>query len=314
MTIVDSMRESRKSPKVLKLKVIKIKGEHPDVLILIHEGVEDVPVYEAWLSRLLDAPQYEPIAGAGKEQLLAFRAELDANNDPLKDSILFFIDRDFDLPHPEHQAVYELPAYSIENFLCSEEVLDSLLRDEFRCAGDIAQRKSVISKFQEIQENFRKIAEPVNFILFAARRSGVDVLCKPSCVDEIATINLCSVTANFSSASEIVKLKAEIPEDRQKSLAEEFSQLPPELSNRGKYELEMFRRWLQALMADRRCSLPDVFLESKKIGGDPGNLPMRRFASASIVPAGLREFFSVASRRNTLHRDPKVAARMPQLQ
>lgn len=288
MSIVENLRDSRKRPSILRLKVLKIRGERPDILIFIHEGIEDIPVYEAWLSRINHELIYEPVPGTGKEQVLSFYASI--IDDELSRNVAFFVDRDFDLEQKNKDRIYELPAYSIENLLCVREAIDSVLKDEFRCAGAIEERSRIIGVFGAIQENFRIISDCVNFQLFVARREGVKVLKKPDSSSEIAIIELETVSAAFADCKEICEIEGAASEYRLVELRKEFDSLAEGLRNRGKYELDLLKRWLRRLSDDKRSDYPKLFGSPGRVQGDPGTLSMRRLAIASPLPGGLSDF------------------------
>ncbi len=71
MSVVDQVRAQRKNPNVLRLKILKIRGEDPTAFVFVFEGVDDVAVYEEWIRRIIDCPEYESVPAAGKEQILS---------------------------------------------------------------------------------------------------------------------------------------------------------------------------------------------------------------------------------------------------
>lgn len=293
MTItVEYLRESRKSPSVLKIKVLKIRGDDPNVFIFIFEGIEDVPVYEEWLKRIDCCPRYEPLPGSGKQQLLAYCRSLIASGDPLLKGIYFFVDRDFDPPfNLDH--LFELEAHSIENLLCTEEVLDSILKDEFRRAGAVGERLAIRGKFNELRTEFSNFCRPVNLHLFIAQRNSIKIIKKPEKTTEIVEVKVNSVSAAYLLISDVVQL-----EDGQEQLElgfweDEFEKLPSQLKLRGKYMLDMFRRWLRALAEDVKSANPIMFsVRDGHLPGDPSNLSLRRLASSTPVPECLNKFMT----------------------
>ena len=288
--VLNRLRGSRKNPSVLKIKVLKIFGEDPDVFVFIFEGVDDVPVYEEWLRRVGKCPRFEPVPGAGKQQLLAYHEMLKSSGDPLLGRILFFVDRDFDPPMGELNQVYELDAYSIENFLCTDEVLDSILRDEFRCAGEIAERARIKAAFSEVRSRFVSHCEPVNFALFAAQRLSLVVERKPERISDISTITITEARVAYGNVKDIVRV-AGWSTDYLRGLEAEFEKLPMALKQRGKYLVDMFRRWLRLLAEDFKSQRSLMFGDrGDRLAGDPSALPLRRFASVSEIPGGLADF------------------------
>lgn len=287
---VQQLRDARKSPSVLRMKVIKIRGVSPDVYVMIHEGVDDIPVYETWLSRLGFNLTYEAIHGSGKQQLLEFHSLLQSNSDPLAKNVYFFVDRDFDEKVSLHSAIYELPCYSIENALVCPDAVQSLLRDEFRCSGSIAERAMVVHKFLEVRDNFRRHAESINFRIFVAVKLGLKIESKPELGTDFVRVLLSEAKSLNIDPCQLVKLDAEPTAPVMGSLKTNFDSLPAEIKSRGKYELDMFRKWLRILAEDRKNRTPSLFSETGKVAGEPATAPMRRYASACKIPSGLSDF------------------------
>lgn len=291
MSIVDKMRESRKNPSVLRLCVLKIRGEDPEVLIFIHEGPDDIPVYEEWMGRIANCPKYEPVVGSGKQQLLAYHQQLKSSNDPLREKIFFFVDRDFDLPALEDKHLFELDCYSMENFICTQEVLESLLRDEFRKSGEISERAKVKTKFAEILTRFDEYFESINFLLFVAQRTKSRVIKKPEKASDVVNIFVDCIERKSMGDSSVVQIEVFPDEAKLDALRVEFDALPVVLRQRGKYLLDMFRKWLKALTDDLKSQDPILFeSQDKCLPGDPSSVTLRRLASGSSVPIKLERY------------------------
>lgn len=293
--LIERLRNSRKNPSVLKLKLISVRSIHPDTLVFVFEGPEDVGVYEAWISRSTSKPVYEPISGCGKEQLIDLRGILMAEKSPLLRRVHFFVDCDFDDYPPQDEHLFILNSYSIENLICSKEALESLLTDEFRCAGSPEQRQRIVKQFETICTDFKKISNDINFLLFTARQLHIDVLKKPEKVSEISEIRLAEVVPQFRNASELVSLERVPTSAEIDSLTKKFSKLPDARAQRGKYVFQMFRRWLSALTEDAKSDAPTLFEKTTPISGDPSGVTLRRLASSSTLPAGLDSYLTCAT-------------------
>lgn len=288
MELLDQLRESRKSPSVLKLRLIAIRSSSSDICVFCFEGDDDVPVYEEWLARIISTPVYEPLPGKGKEQLLAFREML--CGDPLGDRVFFFIDYDFDPDDESDNRTYNLQAYSIENVLCSDDVLESILIDEFRCAGSIEERRAIRSRFSEFISEFKDAAMPVHEILFICRREGLKIEKKPEHVRDFLNIEIDDVTRKFADVSNVITMLGSIDEKRRELLLKELCALPSERALRGKYLMQAFRLWLRTLVVDRSSANPRFFKNCHRVAGTPENFALRRLASRSLLPEGLENF------------------------
>ncbi|UTV56086.1 DUF4435 domain-containing protein [Burkholderia arboris] len=288
--LIDRLRSSRKNPSVLKLKLISVRSVRPDTLVFVFEGPEDVGVYEAWISRTTSKPVYEPIPGSGKEQLIGLRDLLSIEDPQLLHRVHFFVDCDFDeFPHPDDH-VFTLDSYSMENLVCSKETLESLLTDEFRCAGSPEQRQRIVEQFERICRDFKNSALEINFALFTARQQSIKVSKKPEQITDIADIRLTEVVPAFTDVSEVISLEVEPDATEIDRLKQKFAELSDERAQRGKYVFQMFRRWLRSLADDARSHAPVLFDQTTVVSGDPSGVSLRRLASSSVLPAGLDAF------------------------
>lgn len=290
MSLVDKLRDSRKSPLVLKTKIMGIRSRREDIYIFIYEGPEDVAAYEEWLRRI-DSPAYEALFGSGKEQLLMLRSLLDG--DELLYRVYFFVDADFDEDLAQDARVYQLDAYSIENLIVGFEVLESLLRDEFRCAGLIDDKERIHAAYTQIRQDAEGCLAELHRVLFMARREGLRSSCWPDKITDCLTISLNGIAAEAINWNEKLGYEGKVAASRALALVEEFSRLPSVRSQRGKYMLQIFRVWLSLLFADRKSAAPKLFsVPLPTLGGDPQNVSIRRLASAAALPSGLVEFVS----------------------
>ena len=288
--LIDRMRTSRKNPSVLKLQLIKIRSSRPNTLVFIFEGPDDIGVYETWIKKINSSLHYEPLPGSGKEQLHSLHAALKETNDHLIDKVYFFVDCDFDKYSSAENNLYTLDAYSIENLLCCHSVLESVLSDEFRCAGSPEERQLIIDIYQKIHHEFSTHTEELNFLLFAARRLNINICKKPNTVTDFVEINIQSINKKNIPISDLISLERMPTAAELESLRDEFILLPSQRAQRGKYVLDMFRKWLKQLENDNRCDTPILFNSRNRVSGEPSNLNMRRFSIASPIPSGLEDF------------------------
>jgi hypothetical protein len=94
--LIEDMRQSRKSPAVLKTRIISIRSREKVKPIFVFEGFEDVGPYSVWIGRCDDSIAFEPLPANGKDQILLFRHNIRPAEFYLQVGIYFFIDRDFD--------------------------------------------------------------------------------------------------------------------------------------------------------------------------------------------------------------------------
>ncbi len=293
MPLLERMRDGRKSPQVLNIKLLSIRSSRPDSLVFIFESYEDVSVYGDWIARVPGSPRYEPVPGNGKEQLLAFQLMLE--QDERLRGVYFFVDHDYD-DNPPLAHVFVLCAYSIENLLCTEDVVDSLLVDEFRCAGDPALRAILLAAYRTVMSRFEELSASLHEGLYVARKEGYRVNAKPDVVSDYLCISLHDVTSKFSALDQIFDVSAGISDEKFASHRAAFLALDSSHAVRGKYALQTMREWLKHLVADRRSESPRLFPKiSERLPGSPEQVGLRRLASAASVPVGLAEFVYAAA-------------------
>lgn len=292
-SILDHLRESRKHPSVLKIRVLKIWGQDPQVPVFIYEGPEDVPVYDEWLKRIDGCPRFEPLPGAGKQQLLAYHQYLIDNADPSLHRTFFFIDRDFDDPVGDSPHVFELNAYSVENVICGERAVENVLLDEFRRTGRLDERRRVLAVYAALRESMFAYMEKLHWHLFVAQRSGIRVEKKPDRITDIFEIQVDALHPKMDDIGESVQLENRPCVKSLEKLLAEFNALPRDLRERGKYVLDFLRQWLRLLAADIKSAIPKIFDEADaRLPGDPSSVSMRRLASSVGPPIELVEFMN----------------------
>ena len=293
--LIDNIRTSRKNPSVLKAQIITVRSSRPSANIFVFEGPEDIGVYETWIAKTSPKLQYEPVTGRGKEQLEKLHELLHSCSDKLLAGVYFFVDCDFDEYREASQHLFTLDGYSIENFLCCEIVLESLLTDEFRCAGDPKSRQNIINTYSKILDDFFSEIKELNFLLYCARQLDIEIIKKPESISDLLTIRLDSIAPTKASLSDELQLKRALTTEEMEERRPLFECLDKKRSHRGKYVIDFFRKWLKALEIDKRSSAPIFFERTEKLSGDPSNSSLRRFSSASVIPDGLDTFLSGVS-------------------
>lgn len=252
------------------------------------ESHEDVSVYGDWIARVPGCPRYEPVPGKGKEQLLAFQLMLE--QDGGLRGVYFFVDHDYD-DNPPLAHVFVLRAYSIENLLCSEDVVDSVLVDELRCAGDPVTRAAVLGIYRNLVSRFEEHSSSLHEALYIARKEGFRVDAKPDSVIEHFSISLQDITPKFTDLDQILTVNIDLSPEKLAIRKAEFATLESSHAVRGKYVLQILREWLRHVVLDRRSDSPQLFPKLReRLPGSPDQVGMRRLASAARVPEGLADF------------------------
>ena len=293
---VDNARRQRESPNVLRLRVLQIRSGHPDTIILIFEGVDDVGPYEVWLRMLASGLEYVPIPGSGKKQVLSFAKQC-IDSEEFQNDILFFVDHDFDglRGMRDHECIFCTAAYSVENDLCTDEVLHSILTDDFRMAG----RKSVIddtlSLFRSMCKMYIKHMREPNLRLFCASRHSLRDGNVENKIRKYVNIFFDNVELNTSANfRDLIPLKRE-PTIEEFSQAEEYFNESSDFmrASRGKFILGFLLVWLEQLHI--------AFTDGSLLPSDGdritsrfrrNELSLRNLASRATPPEALAEFIS----------------------
>jgi len=291
--ILDAARESRNSPAVLKLKLSAIRSRNSSTWVFVYEGVDDVPIYETWIRRLSFGLSYEPMPSTGKSQVLGFRDMMLKDQTKLCSNLLFFIDRDFDelrgrAPHPN---TFLTDMYSVENYLVSKQVVESILIDEFRLAGDDAERKKILEIFDGAFLSFLDETRVLNQRLFRLRQLGADAIVEEN-VSRFVDIGLTStIKRSDASPEDIIKAKCSFIDARCAEIDRQFEVLEPAARFRGKYLLGFMKKWLSALADDRVSARPIAFTNSEpSFRADTAATNLRSLASRSATPKELKGF------------------------
>ncbi|WP_413625441.1 DUF4435 domain-containing protein [Luteibacter sp. Lutesp34] len=286
--LAEKLRDSRKSPGVLKSKLISLRGRRPDVIVCVFEGPQDLGPYSAWLSKIDPRLTFAPLIGAGKEQVVAFADNLDSVDAKLGFNVFCFVDSDYDRVQPSNERTFVLAAYSIENALVGPEVIESLLVDEFGIHDDSDECARQVDGYKRCMEDFDAAAHDVHFKLFAGRRLKIRVLSKP---DDVTDFVVIAVDTVLPSNTASVVLNRPLTSEEEASLWQEFTLLPMQLRQRGKYALGFMRKWLTRLTEDAGQATPVAFRRRlPRAAHAAPHVTLRDLALRASLPAGLSDF------------------------
>ena len=294
--LIQRARQGRTSAATLRTRLSNLRSRAPDCTVLIFEGPTDVGPFETWIHRIDGGFRYEPLPGDGKDQVLALRQSLSSDKVGLKEGVFFFVDHDFDglKGHPEGPDIYCTDSYSIENYLVSERVISSIVRDELRCAANKEDEVRAVTAFRGSLQQFTAAMASVNLRIYRARCLGIRIASIEDSLPKYVAISVAAVTVLHTPAS----LVALIPANREPASGEcididtQFGSLDPVLNHRGKFLLAFLMKWVELLAADRRSGTPTVFSAAAPISFSTSWLTLRSLSSRSELPAGLPAFIS----------------------
>ncbi|WP_428321816.1 DUF4435 domain-containing protein [Achromobacter mucicolens] len=287
------MREARNSPAVHKINLATIRAHNSDCVVFVCEGVDDKKVYFHWLRIINPSLDYEFQICNGKGKLLDFREMLRRDASGLNENVYFIIDHDFDglRSYPEGPDIYVSETYSFENWLVSTEVLDSILCVELHCHGEASLRDKVTSEFNKLYDKFLEITRPHNERIFLARRLGIDTKPLPTRLAKLAEVTLTEVNPQQEPAHSVICLEREPCADEIEQRKQEFDELDPKNSYRGKFALLFFLRWLEMLGHDRNSDESIFFKDASRSAAKAnGQIQLSALAAKSLPPPSFRSF------------------------
>lgn len=292
--LVDRARESRKSGAVLKVLLSNIRSRDTNCPVLVFEGVDDYGPYRVWIARIRDSLRYERLCASGKDQVLEFRARLREDKNNLGEGVYFFVDRDYDdlKGHTSDTDLFCTDMYSIENYLVSTRVMESVLTEEFRCPAGATDMHRVLAIFTGTLEKFNRAMKAPNRRMFQARRLGIRGRTVTDPVGKYVRISLNDVVASYteSDLTTLIQLEREPTQAEVARLDEEFNRLDPITRHRGKFLIQFFYQWLTLLAEERRRGVQALFSDSIDVRFSAQKLPFDSLASRSDLPSGLARF------------------------
>jgi hypothetical protein len=292
---VDRLKEARGGSAELKLKLIRLRADLPEVAIFVFEGNDDRSVYYNWVRYLRSEFRYEPFTCQGKGPVLSLKQAVDRDADGLGRNVYFFIDRDYDDSKGValDDSLYMTDYYSVENYLVTAEVLEGLLKIEFHCHSEPAVRVSVINEFNRLYEEFLHEIVDVNELLHCARLTPVKLANSvPAGIGRIVSISLDDVDRSGESAFDFLAPVRAIEASEMAALASQFASLSPRERHRGKFSLSWFFQWLRILGAERVKQSGALFAGlSKEVKVSVDKISIATLAARSSPPQSFRDFF-----------------------
>lgn len=291
---VEKVRQARKRPAVLKLKVLSVRASNTEIPVIVFEGRTDIGPYEVWIRQIDPGFRYQPIPGEGKQQLLEFSRYLLTDAGKELGIVACIVDRDFDdlrgVESLDH--LYCLPAYSYENLLITPQVVRSILHDELQCAEDSSLCETLAGQYEQLLVTAIDELRDVNFRLFSARYLGVKVAGKEERINRFLSISLTGVSKIYDGQEleRLIPLEREFTEEEKRNASTVFDQIQDgSRYYRGKYLLAFFQKWITLLGEDRRTGAT-IFPETRSVPFSAATLTPRSLASRVRYPEGLDDF------------------------
>lgn len=278
---------------VLKAELADFKSSCPSSYIFACEGTSDTIIYSHWIAKLQPDLDYEPFICRNKNQLLQLFDSMQRDLNGLRENVYFFIDRDFDelKGRNANSSVFMTETYSIENYLVCKEILDDLLKIEFRCHGNKEVRKRIIALFESVYEEFLDRTKEINFRIYLARKIGIrQIEDLPKRLSDLADVQLDSVKVGQGQPSILVQLEREPSDAEKEEHKSDFEKLDRQSRYRGKFAILFFNKWLSLVLTDRN-SANSSFFNGLPQEGFAGKAPsFDVLASKSQPPEAFRIF------------------------
>lgn len=291
---IQGLKEARDVGVVLKSKLASFRSMDPDVLVFVFEGIEDKSVYYAWIKRIDSTLVYEPFPCGGKGQLLKLKDQLERDKSELASKVFFFMDRDFDDYRGENESeeLFMTQAYSFENYLVNQDVLEELLKNELHCHAEPSCRAGVVDLFGKLYADFLAVTRDINFRIYISKKCDIRrVQDLPQKINKIAKVSLSTVLPSDNDLKALVSLEREPREEEIATHLTEFEALDAATRYRGKFALMFFRTWLAHLAADRNSEQSVHFAGVSREGLRARDyFELDSLAGKASLPDGLERF------------------------
>lgn len=247
---------SAKSPKVAFHRFVLLHRKHQTDLFCFFEG-SDSQYYFPRINNINE--NHHPIICGNKKSLLDAYDFIKTKYPHFK--TVFFADSDFDENVPKSD-LYFTCGYSIENFYCTENVFNRILKNEFFLKVTDSEYITLMEMFHQRQKEFHQATALFNLWYFTAKKKAkalgqsTNVNLDEKFPKEFITFSFDKITSNYT----LEEIKQKFPgaleineEDLVNNKAEFFSK-EPILRFRGKYEIEFFIKYLNFVIADANVS------------------------------------------------------------
>ena len=288
------LRSQRERPAVLKGELAKIRSAQRCALVFILEGPDDLVVYDVWIRRIAPTLHWEALVANGKRNLLEFREMMARDRTGLSMCTYFIVDHDYDaLKSQKHGPdIFVLPAHSVENYLSAPEVLESILRSDLQVLGDPVLRKKIVDTYAAALDTYASLLIDPCLRLHASNGRGVgNVQIDENCLRPFQISLDGTIVVDVDLRDRLVATERLIPEEAIEVSQRFFEVADLRLWIRGKFLIQLLRKWVDLLFKDRKSDAPTVFPNSApSLNIRPATVDVRSLSAKSTLPSGLTEF------------------------
>ncbi len=289
---VARMSKARDISAELRMKILKIKAQRPDCIAFVFEGVDDKLAFFHWIKALRFEIKYSPVIGKGKGQILEFYSKIPIERRVISEGIFLFIDKDFDgLRRESHSEIlFLLDRYSIENYFCDPETIETILKYDLHCDDDPRLIGEIIDVYRNTLKQFVEKMYEINFQIYCSRILSIETPRLPDKIRRFMPISFDEIGELSCATSDFLGFECCAGEEEAR-LRQEFDEIYGVEMCRGKYLLDFLRIWLVKLWEERRERRRPPFTKIAlefSIGGP--DVTIDSLAARSPTPAALSVF------------------------
>lgn len=242
-----------KSPKVAFHRFVLLHGkEHSTDLFCFFEGSDS----QYYFPRInIYNQNHHPIICGNKKTVFEVYDFIKFKYPTYKTS--FFVDSDFD-DNNQKVDLYTTCGYSIENFYCTENVINRILKNEFFLKVTDSEYIRLMDLFNKRQKEFHQATSLFNLWYFSAKQKAKTLNQSTNvCLDEkfpkdFISFSFHSITSDYSlqDIKEKFPDAIDVTEEDLNRNKEFFFSKEPTLRFRGKYEIEFIIKYLNFIITD----------------------------------------------------------------
>jgi hypothetical protein len=259
MNRADWLRAQRVRPTAVWTQYKLAKTRHPDALFAFVEGKDDASFYLPELRRRWLRGEVQPMTCEGKAGVLDILSRLtaDSNCREAPERSLFFCDKDLDnfigLAPPSSPALFVTKAYSIENYVVTEEVLRQAWTDLFKLPASDHRLPTEAGDFISGLRRFQSMMRPLMAWVMFHRESGHRLFLNQVNMDQLVKVSS-DYRPTWRTKNIGATLRKMCPEAVPVSapclfrLAKKFRGHEPKSYVRGKFELWFFAKCLNTCL------------------------------------------------------------------
>jgi len=279
-----------KSPKVAFHKFVLLHRKYQTDLFCFFEGT-DSQYYFPRINNYFD--NHHPIVCGNKKSVLETYEFVRTKYPNYKTA--FFVDSDFDAISNK-QNLFTTCTYSIENYYCTENVLNRILKNEFFLKVTDSEYNLIMEMFHDRQKEFHQVTSLFNLWYYSAKEKAkatnqsTNVSLEDKFPKEFISFSFSSITSKYSLDE--IKLKfpdaIEISEDEINLNKQPFFSKEPTKRFRGKYEIEFMLKFLNFIIDD--ANVNKTILKKKTRFKIDSALVLSQLSQYAETPNELHEF------------------------